>query len=282
MNSSRLNIPEISDTIRIISGHFNTVEAEWSYHKHQHPTYELLHCLDGQAIEWINGSSVTLSKGDWLFLNGGLMHSTITEPDSVFSYFTIHFDTDDQELRDHLSQCSYLHFSNNDCGMGSLFQELRNLLTDDANSAFTSIYKLHFYALFIRMVAELLHVIVKAEPRPHLSAVSSQELKLAHAIEQQLHDAIFTSESVEGIASRLFISRNHCTNVFQKVYGLSPHRYLSMLKLKKAKELILRSDESLEKIGESLGFSCASSFSRQFRRWTGHAPAQLRRRKQQE
>ncbi|ANE45610.1 hypothetical protein SY83_04055 [Paenibacillus swuensis] len=274
----QLPIPQMSGSLRLSGGHIAYAPAEWSYHKHQHPTYELLYCLEGRATEWINGNSVSLSEGDWLYLNRGVMHSTMTEPDSVFTYFTVHFDMEDEGMKSALSRCSYWCFPDGDTGMAAQLTELRRVL-EDGEEADTNlnVRKLRIQSVITTLVAELLLVLEKAEPGPELSGASRKDTELAHTIEKLLTEAVFTSETIESIAKRLYISRNHCTAIFLKVYGIAPHRYLSLMKLKKAKELILRSDDSLESIGERLGFSCASSFSRQFRRWTGHAPAVLRR-----
>ncbi|MDF2670015.1 MAG: hypothetical protein K0R67_2321 [Paenibacillus sp.] len=147
---------------------------------------------------------------------------------------------------------------------------------DTETAQLSAANKLLIQGVIIRMIGELLGVMKTSTLQKPQRAANVSELSLAHAIEQRLNEAVFTSETIESVARQLFISRNRCNLLFQKVYGLPPHRYLSLLKMKKAKELILRSDSSLEEIGDSLGFSCASSFSRQFRRWTGYAPMQFR------
>ncbi|MDF2670014.1 MAG: hypothetical protein K0R67_2320 [Paenibacillus sp.] len=95
MIHNQLSVPGMDGTLFIHGCHFAHVDAEWSYHKHHHSSFELLHCLNGCAIEWINGHSVAFNKGDWLFLSSGVMHSTITNPQTPFAYFTVHFDTND-------------------------------------------------------------------------------------------------------------------------------------------------------------------------------------------
>jgi AraC-like DNA-binding protein len=104
------------------------------------------------------------------------------------------------------------------------------------------------------------------------------EIELARRIETILTESVLTNITIQDIAKNFFISRSHCNQVFKKVYGLSPRQYISMLKLTKAKELILRSDLSMETVSDQLGFSCISSFSRQFRRWTAFSPMQFKNR----
>jgi AraC family transcriptional regulator len=61
-----------------------------------------------------------------------------------------------------------------------------------------------------------------------------------------------------------------------KIYSMSPRRYLSEYKLKKAKELLLHTNLSIEEIAEQLYFSSSFHFSKQFRRWTGVSPTHFR------
>ncbi|MGP3782803.1 helix-turn-helix domain-containing protein [Paenibacillus sp. 1A_MP2] len=63
---------------------------------------------------------------------------------------------------------------------------------------------------------------------------------------------------------------------FQKVYGISPRKYLSELKLHEAKQLIHQPDLNLTRVAAMLGYSSLAHFSRQFRRWTGMSPSEYR------
>ncbi|MCQ6559486.1 helix-turn-helix domain-containing protein [Paenibacillus mendelii] len=294
MNRRILSNPDVGGTLLIHDCHYASVEAEWFYHKHHHTSFELLHCLDGTAVEWINGQAVTLSTGDWLFLGSGVLHSTITGPNAPFSYFTVHFDMDDMTIREELSQRDYILIDSTQSSLaGPLWEELENLLVDWLEPTdvpakeetvvldrLTAVRRLSIQSVILRMIVELLGVMEKTKPQLRKQAATSIEIELAHEIEKRLHAAVFTSDTIGAIARQLYMNRNRCNLVFKKVYGMPPHHYLNLLKMRKAKELILRTTASLEEIGVRLGFSCASSFSRQFRRWTGYAPIQLRKSKQ--
>jgi AraC family transcriptional regulator len=99
---------------------------------------------------------------------------------------------------------------------------------------------------------------------------------VAHAIEEKLSLGLGEEASVAGIAKELNMSRSQCSKLFSKVYGLSPRQYVSQLKLKQAKELLVTTHLSMNLIADKLGFQSASHFSRQFRRWTGQSPSEFR------
>lgn len=65
---------------------------------------------------------------------------------------------------------------------------------------------------------------------------------------------------------------------FKKTTGFSPKQYFLMLKIGRAKELLLRQNESIKNIANNLGFDDPYYFSRLFRRKEGVSPREYRRR----
>uniref|UniRef100_UPI00403F3826 helix-turn-helix domain-containing protein n=1 Tax=Paenibacillus sp. FSL R7-0163 TaxID=2954530 RepID=UPI00403F3826 len=60
------------------------------------------------------------------------------------------------------------------------------------------------------------------------------------------------------------------------MYKISPRQYITNLRLKKSKHLLLHTDLKIQMISEQLGFASQSHFSRQFKRWTGVSPLNYR------
>jgi len=65
---------------------------------------------------------------------------------------------------------------------------------------------------------------------------------------------------------------------FKKKTGFSPKQYFLMLKINRAKELLLRQDERIKNIAVNLGFDDPYYFSRLFRKREGVSPKEYRRR----
>ncbi|WP_176550465.1 AraC family transcriptional regulator [Bacillus sp. AFS037270] len=82
---------------------------------------------------------------------------------------------------------------------------------------------------------------------------------------------------IQPIIASLGLSPNYGLEIFQKVYHMSPRKYLSELKLQEAKILIQQPDVSLKEISNRLGYTNLSHFSRQFKRWTGFSPTEFRK-----
>lgn len=112
----------------------------------------------------------------------------------------------------------------------------------------------------------------------HYAKMIAERLKLyfsQHVTNKQ--DYNLAELKIEVLIESLGISSGYGLEVFRNVYGISPRKYLSELKLHEAKVLIQQANLSLSNIAEQLGYSHLSHFSRQFKRWTGVSPLEYRK-----
>jgi AraC family transcriptional regulator len=84
--------------------------------------------------------------------------------------------------------------------------------------------------------------------------------------------------TIDGMASIACLSRYHFARAFKQAVGRSPHHYVSVKRLERAKALLIESDRSLVDIALALGFSCQANFTRAFRQVTGQTPGQYRQK----
>jgi len=79
------------------------------------------------------------------------------------------------------------------------------------------------------------------------------------------------------LADVVKLSSYHFVRAFKQSFGLPPHRYLSSLRMQRAKSLLANPDMSVTQVGFNLGFSDTSSFTTTFRKHTGLTPTAYRR-----
>ena len=82
--------------------------------------------------------------------------------------------------------------------------------------------------------------------------------------------------SIDDIASVACLSPFHFIRMFQKAVGKTPSRYLSELRLERAKSLLVLGKAPLVDIALSCCFSSQSNFTRAFHRATGLTPGEYR------
>jgi AraC family transcriptional regulator len=82
--------------------------------------------------------------------------------------------------------------------------------------------------------------------------------------------------TLDGLAERAAVSRAHFVRRFRAATGVSPHRYLVLRRIEKAKLLLRGSSLPLADIALSVGFSSQSHFTQVFHLATGQTPSQFR------
>lgn len=100
-----------------------------------------------------------------------------------------------------------------------------------------------------------------------------QALRVVDYIKTNLETPI----RVEDMAAVTRLSTSYFFRAFRRSLGVSPHAYVVVLRLARARELLARSDEPLSQIAAACGFADQAHFSRVFHRNVGRAPGIWRR-----
>ena len=82
---------------------------------------------------------------------------------------------------------------------------------------------------------------------------------------------------VDLLAARAGVSRAHFIRRFHDVTGMSPHRYITLRRMDKAKELLRGTQQHLSGIALEVGFGNQSHFTQVFHAHTGQTPSQFRK-----
>lgn len=75
-----------------------------------------------------------------------------------------------------------------------------------------------------------------------------------------------TSISIQDICDLIYLSPYHFKRIFKEHTGQTPHRYLTEIRIEKAKELLVTNDGSIEDIARLCGFVNAGHFAVVFKR----------------
>lgn len=109
---------------------------------------------------------------------------------------------------------------------------------------------------------------------PPVPVVSRQRMRqLIDYIEANLHDHL----TLEAMAAQVGMSPLYLARAFKTAVGQSPHQYVLMRRIERAKELLRNTDMPLVDVALSVGFSSQSHLSHWMHRQTGVSPAAYRR-----
>ena len=111
--------------------------------------------------------------------------------------------------------------------------------------------------------------------------LGSNQPKLTEAVElmeANLEELL----NLDDLASLVGISRRQLERLFRKYLHCVPRRYYLDLRLKKARQLLLQTSESVSEIAIACGFVSSSHFSKSYREIFGLSPREERRLQQQQ
>lgn len=105
----------------------------------------------------------------------------------------------------------------------------------------------------------------------------SIQLAVLRAI-STMRDNLGEPLTVDDMARSAMFSKFHFTRIFQRVTGVSPGRFLSALRLQRAKQLLVSTSLSVADISLLVGYNSVGTFSSRFTRSVGMPPTTYRRR----
>jgi AraC family transcriptional regulator len=137
-------------------------------------------------------------------------------------------------------------------------------------------------ALFRHQLMDLLatrllaaHAGSPAIMKPAMGGLSPRVL--GRAIERLRSDSD-ADVSLAALASDAGLSRFHFCRAFRESTGLSPHAWLRQHRLDQAMNILRDTDASVASVAATLGYSSQTAFAAAFRKLTGEAPSDWRRR----
>jgi AraC family transcriptional regulator len=110
------------------------------------------------------------------------------------------------------------------------------------------------------------------------------EVVVGDAIEQAVERAIATMRdnlgeqvTVDDMARAAMFSKFHFTRIFRQATGVSPGRFLSAMRLQRAKQLLVSTSLNVGDISVMVGYNSVGTFSSRFTRSVGLSPTTYRR-----
>ena len=175
-----------------------------------------------------------------------------------------------------------------------------NRLWDTARAQRIALILLVFFLLLLVVLAVVLYRVyryslrVKREREEHARIVAQQQKQLEDmtaalertkaeqsvderfveqlqkTIEQHMDDSDF---NVEALSEELSMSRAQLFRKTKTLMGVSPVELIRHIRLRKAKQILLNTDQTIQQVAYSVGFTSPSYFSKCYREFFGTTPA---------
>jgi AraC family transcriptional regulator len=228
---------------------------------------------DGETtIDGGSRSTLTDLRGKLTFLpRGSSVEGWNRFKGSASSVFAVHLarTSSDHDANDISNVPPSLYFENDN--LKATLQKLQSVLDDSGIND-----RAYAETLGLLLLWELRHA---AEPKhPRLSPVRGgltprQLTRVTEFIDAQIQNEIAISD----LAALAGLSQYHFIRAFKDTVGLPPYQYVLSERIRRARELLSKSDLSLGDIAFAVGFSDASQLNRVFQKFVGVTPTAFRR-----
>ncbi len=91
-----------------------------------------------------------------------------------------------------------------------------------------------------------------------------------------IEENLWSSMELEGLAKKAHLSKFHFCRVFKRHIGMNPMKFVAVLRIERAKELLTKNDKTVSLVANEVGFKDLSNFIRQFKKITGVTPTMYR------
>ncbi len=134
---------------------------------------------------------------------------------------------------------------------------------------------LHAYALTADLLAAVLDGWQAADRPPRPAALQTPEDRFADVV-AFMAEHLDRRLTRDDLAGRVCLHPGYFDRAFRAAYGQAPMQMLRDLRLRRARQLLESTDDTLDSIAHACGLGDAAAFSRAFRARFGAAPGQHR------
>ena len=252
---------------------------------HCHNYYQMIYCQKGSG-EITIGDKVYQAVPGSLYLIPPMAEHSI-QPQDTFRLAEVKFRTYREDLDNSLKQLpAEMEIDKSTTLRLSIKDVIREGLADLAYS-----YEATNAALYLFLVRLLRHQNIDVPHKPWRRFYfdtpkrrpvgtdgerDAEFSMLLDYIEHNLSEDI----SLDSLAQQAHFDKSYLIARFKESLGTSPMRYVSHLRIERAKVLLATTDDSITQIAQAVGFSSIHYFSRFFKEKEGVAPIEYRQQRQ--
>lgn len=231
--------------------------------------YQINYITEGSGIFETSTDQFQVVPGSMLILRPGVWHRYRPDPNTGWNEHYLGFNGDfcGNLFQDGFFQSQkpvlYVGFQEN---LLKLFFEIVQLVKDEKTG-----HQQVCAANAILMLSKILSVIRNQE-----FAGKSIERTIRKAC-LYFRENLNVSVNMEELSNELNVGYSYFRQMFRKYTGISPTQYHLSLRIQKAKDLLVSTDQSFKEIALDLGFDSYFYFSRIFKDKTGKSPLEFRK-----
>lgn len=246
-------------------------DDDWHSTIHAHPFTELFYVVEGKGEFIIEQERLTVQANDCIIVNPQVDHTEVSTSGMPLEYIVLGIQglsfaqpADSKSLVPfsfvylHDEKKEILHYLN------TMVQEVTQRT-------------LGFELICHNLLEVLLIKLLRLQVFDLDTSYSSKTTKVISVIKHYLQTHYREKIRLDDLAKLTHLSRYHIAHSFKEEIGMSPIDYLTQIRLKESKILLITTNYSIAQIASIVGFSSQSYFSEQFKKEMQMTPRQFRK-----
>ncbi len=226
---------------------------------------KLFYITKGELVLRVNGKEVLCRAGEIVLVPARTCHDYYLSPLEECHKYWLHFKMGSDGCEALEGMTAPLHMTVPQEEREKV-EERFSFLLEEEKEAFDPYKKIGVLYELVIYFLEKTKAVLAVKPKGEFD-------ELARYINEHLKEDL----SLEVLAKRVCLSPGYFARRFKAAMGVSPSKYVSMVRLEKAKAALAESERSIQKILHEVGFSDTTYFSKNFKRYTGYSPGAFRR-----
>ena len=251
----------------VFSGFLN-VGNGWTSKSHSHDFCEIMYVVSGSGVSVLNGTEYKIKTNDIVIYNPSVLHEEIScSPDFHIVFFAV-----DNIKIPTLPEGSLISSESNPIipaeNYDSILIILFETLLEEISKKDTG-YK----AIATHLASSIVFYILRLK---NMSTENSEIPELLKKTRDYIDENYMNEINLEELAESAHLSKFYYLHLFKEYFSVSPMKYQAMMRLQKAKELLLSTELSILEISEKVGYEDYTTFMRAFKNKENISPKEYR------
>lgn len=255
---------------------------------HTHNDYEIYYSTEGILNVKLEKNTVSLLAGNFLLLPPGLQHGSIYEPNNPKKYLVMIFNFHDRAMNNSHKNSfpkfedTFINTVNksiirNEYYFGKDINECKHLIPLIQKELETKGFgwQLMIRNYYLSFIVNVLRNIITS---PISNEKDFNGLNKAIEITKFMHNNYHKNITLQDVANAMYMTPRHISRIFDEYFGTSFGRTLSIYRLNYAKNYLLDTNYSVEKIASLVGFSSAQTLFKLFKEREGITISKYRKK----
>ncbi|UTJ05722.1 AraC family transcriptional regulator [Arcobacter roscoffensis] len=258
--------PKINEDIVLHKAHFNN----YGFDKHVHEDYTIGLIYEGQMDAFVDGQKKKLNKASVITINPDETHACQSQYCEGYKHYSLYLKPS------FVKKFQEENFYNEELFFSSGIFENQYLANKLTSLIMQNEYKTHSNIDFECDLVNTLNELFLNNSKAKTPIILSKHDMMINRAKEFMNYNLHLDLSLDDISNELDISKYHFLRLFKQKTFISPHSYLMLKRIERAKQA-LQKGESIINTTYMCGFNDQSHLSRRFKAFVGLTPGNYRK-----